>query len=179
MRGRRAPAIQVTDRQRDTLEALVRGSTTEQRLVDRARVVLLATAGQTNKVIASELRVDRRMPGRWRRRWWEAWPHLCTVEREEGSPALGRHIEALLTDRPRPGRPSTFAPEQIIDIIAMACEDPEASDQPIDPWTAEALAQEAMKRGIVERISRRTVGRFLKGGRPEAASGAVVAAPLA
>jgi len=164
MRGRRAPAIQVTDRQRDALETFVRGSTTEQRVVHRARIVLLAAAGQTNKDIASELGIDRRMPSRWRRRWLEAWPHMCTVEREEGWQALCRHIEALLIDRPRPGRPQTFAPEQIIDIIPLACEDPESSDHPIDPWTPGALAQEAMKRGIVERISRRTVGRFLKGG---------------
>jgi hypothetical protein len=46
--------------------------------------------------------------------------------------------------------------------VALACEAPEDSDLPISHWTQQALADEAMRRGIVEEISQRSVGRFLK-----------------
>jgi putative transposase len=46
-------------------------------------------------------------------------------------------------------------------IIALACERPNESDRPVSSWTPTELADEAVKRGIVEHISARTVGRFL------------------
>jgi hypothetical protein len=48
--------------------------------------------------------------------------------------------------------------------VAIACEDPQASGYPISHWTAKEIAAEAVKRGIVESISVRQVGRFLKRG---------------
>ncbi len=52
--------------------------------------------------------------------------------------------------------------EQICAIVALACERPAESDRPVTHWSQQELADEAMKRGIVERISQRSVGRFLK-----------------
>jgi hypothetical protein len=54
--------------------------------------------------------------------------------------------------------------------MALACEDPKASSLPISHWTPTELAKEAIRRGIVESISPRSVGRFLKGGRSPAPS---------
>src|SRR6266581_3135277 len=90
---------------------------------------------------------------------------------------LGQAIEALLTDEQRPGAPATFTFEQFMQIMALACETPEASDRPVSTWTPRELADEAVKRGIVEQISPRTVERFLKGERFAAASQAVLAHP--
>ena len=45
-------------------------------------------------------------------------------------------IEEILDDAPRPGGPATFSPEQIVQIVAVACEPPEESgtpDQSLDP----------------------------------------------
>jgi hypothetical protein len=56
------------------------------------------------------------------------------------------------------------ASEQIVQIVAVACEQPESSRRPISHWTPRELAQEVVKRGIVQEISPRSVGRFLKGG---------------
>jgi hypothetical protein len=50
----------------------------------------------------------------------------------------------------------------VVRIVAIACESPEKSERPVSHWTAKELAQEAIKRGIVEKISPRSVGRFLK-----------------
>ena len=56
-------------------------------------------------------------------------------------------------------------PEQIVEIIAIACEQPEEESQrPVSHWSAREVAEEAVKRKIVPAISVRTVGRFLKSG---------------
>jgi len=46
--------------------------------------------------------------------------------------------------------------------VAISCEEPSVSGLPINSWTAKDIAQEAMRRGIVERISPQSVARFLK-----------------
>jgi putative transposase len=74
-----------------------------------------------------------------------------------------------LHDAPRPGTPATFTVEQWCQIMALACEPPEDSARPISHWTPRELAAEAIKRGIVETISERHVGRFLKSGRAQTA----------
>ncbi len=38
-------------------------------------------------------------------------------------------------------------------IIAIACEDPEKSERPISHWSAQEIADEAIKRNIVLQIS--------------------------
>ena len=46
-------------------------------------------------------------------------------------------------------------------MLAVACELPEQSHRPIDAWTGRELADELVKRGIVESISVSQVGRYL------------------
>src|SRR5262245_27093334 len=77
--------------------------------------------------------------------------------------------------RPRPGGPATFSPEQIVQIVAVACEPPERSGRPISHWSARELAEEVKKRQVVSDISARTVSRFLKAGRAAAAQEPVLA----
>ena len=72
-------------------------------------------------------------------------------------------IEDALGDAPRPGGPATFSPQQIVGIVAVACEPPEKSGRPGSHWTHAELADEVKKRRIVQDISPRSVGRFLKG----------------
>jgi hypothetical protein len=55
----------------------------------------------------------------------------------------------------------TFTFEQFMQIMALACEKPEAAERPVSSWTPRELADEAVKRGIVTKISPRTVERFL------------------
>ena len=79
-------------------------------------------------------------------------------------------IAEILDDAPRPGGPATFSPEQIVQIVAVACEPPEKSGRPISHWTHRELADEVKKRQIVKDIAPRSVGRFLKTGRAAAPS---------
>jgi putative transposase len=67
-----------------------------------------------------------------------------------------------LSDAPRSGTPATSSSEQIRAIIASACEAPQDSGRASTRWTQWEIADEAVKRGIVESISARSIGRFLK-----------------
>ena len=70
----------------------------------------------------------------------------------------------MLSDEQRPGGPAKFSLEQIVQIVAVACEQPQSSIRPINHWTPRELAQEVVKRGIVQEISPHSVRRFLKRG---------------
>ena len=56
-------------------------------------------------------------------------------------------VAARLQDTERSGAPLTFNAEQVIQLFAIACEDPQASGRPISQWTARELAQEMKRRG--------------------------------
>ena len=58
--------------------------------------------------------------------------------------------------------PEAFTPEQVTQILAVACEPPEKSGRPITHWTAHELADEVVKRGIVTSISTSQVSRYLR-----------------
>jgi putative transposase len=112
---------------------------------------------------------------RSRDRWHAAESRLQAIEETGKRKLLNQAIAVLLTDEQRPGAPATFTFEQFMRIIALACEKREASDLPVSTWTPRELADEAVKRGIVEQISPRTVERFLKGECFAAPSQAVLA----
>ena len=67
----------------------------------------------------------------------------------------------VLSDASRPGKPKTFSPEQLVQVIAVACEEPGESDREISHWTRRELAEEVIQRQIVPSISPRHVGRLL------------------
>jgi transposase len=123
------------------------------------------------------MHIDHETVRRWRDRWRAAEARLLTIEATGKPKALSQAIEALLTDEQRPGTPATFTFEQYMQIMAIACETPAAADRPLSTWTPRELANEATKRGIVTKISARTVERFLKGERFAASSQAVLADP--
>ena len=58
--------------ERATLEKIVRSKLSSVRLVQRARIVLLASEGKQNKDIAQALGVGRVQVSRWRKRYSES-----------------------------------------------------------------------------------------------------------
>jgi hypothetical protein len=71
-------------------------------------------------------------------------------------------IAERLEDLPRPGTPARITADQRRQIRAMACEEPGDSGRPISQWTSWEIADEVMKRGIVDSISPRHAARFPK-----------------
>ena len=150
-----AAPVNVSDEQREQLQAIVRKHTSAQQLVTRARIVLLGAAGVSVHETARRLGVERKTVQSWRQRWSEA---------------RSDSVQERLSDLPRPGTPAKYTPEQVCAIVAIACERPEDSGLAITHWTQQELADEAVKRGIVESISQRAVGHFLKRCQPATAS---------
>jgi putative transposase len=177
MPGPRPRPIVLTDPQRGTLEHLTRRTSSTQGLVRRARIVLAAAEGHNNEQIARSLGINRETARLWRRVWSDAAELLAAAEEEETSEkALRECVEEVLADAPRSGAPATFAPEQVVQIVALACEAPrEGSGRPVSHWTPRELADEAVKRGIVRSISVRSVGRFLGRGGSETPPDALLA----
>jgi transposase len=166
----RARKLVITERQQAILQTMARSSTCPQAVAQRARMILLAFEGLSNEDIAVHVGCERHTVGPWRNRWAKDFPRLVLVECCEKRSALSHAIEELLSDRPRSGSPGKFTAEQVTQILAVACEEPQACDRPVTHWTPGELADEVVKRGIVNSISARQVGRFLKSGRSEAAS---------
>ena len=157
----KAARIVLSEEQQEILQQMIRSTTLSQRLVQRARVILLAFERHLNQDIAPRVNLGRKQVGRWRRRWQESFDALVSIECRETQAALWRAIEDVLSDAPRSGAHGKFSAEQITQIMAIACELPEQSGRPVDHWTHAELADEATKRKIVTSISPRQVGRYL------------------
>lgn len=87
--GRPATTILLDDSDRTTLTAWTRGTSTEQRLAQRARIILAAATGEASAAIAARLRLRRATVSKWRRRF------------------AARGV-AGLQDAPRPGMPPQY-----------------------------------------------------------------------
>jgi transposase len=157
-----AAKLRITERQQAVLRQIVAAPTSPMRLVQRAEVILRAFNKEENQAIAAAIGLDPTAVGLWRRRWVQAWPKLIQIECTETQAAFRRAIEDVLGDRPRSGNPGKFTPEQVTQILALACEPPEQSGRPITHWTCKELADEAKRRGIVASISEAQVGRYLR-----------------
>ena len=68
---KKAVTIELSADDRRSLESIVKTRTAEIRHIQRARIVLLASEGQTNLEIADELAVGRYKVSRWRQRFAE------------------------------------------------------------------------------------------------------------
>src|ERR671918_2649537 len=131
---RDATPIVVSAEERTALETWVRARTTEQRLVERARIVLLAADGGASRAIAREVGCARGVVSRWRMRFAE-----------------GRL--AGLADAPRSGKPRTYGADADRRILALLDRPPPAG---FARWTAPLLATE------LGDISDQHVWRFLR-----------------
>ena len=153
--------IKLSQRHETLLQQIVRCTTNPYRLVRRAKLVLAAASRDCNSSISQRLELDRGQVRLWRSRWIEATEKLASAEEKQVSEKnLTKLIEEILSDGPRPGTPKFFRVEQTVEIVALACESPKKSGLPISHWTPKELANEAVKRGIVTKISSRSVGRF-------------------
>lgn len=114
-----ATVIHLTEEERSTLESWVRNTTTEQRMVQRARMVLEAAAGRTTKEIAALLCVRRATVSKWRTRF-------------------AQHHLPGLADAPRSGKPVTYDRSTERRILAKLDESPPDG---YATWTGRLLAK--------------------------------------
>jgi putative transposase len=148
----KATEVILSEEEQTSLEQLVRRHTVGQQIALRARIILATGQGRSSSRISRELQVSINTAQRWRNRFAKAQ----TISYEDLS------LEDRLQDGPRPGAPARITADQRCQIEALACEKPENSERPISQWTAREIADEVMKRKIVERISGRHAARLLK-----------------
>ena len=91
-----APAISLNPQQRTQLQAWTRSRSLPQRQGERARIILLAAAGQQDMAIADELGISRQKAARCRRRF------------------LAAGLAGLQCDAPRSGRPRRVDAQEIV-----------------------------------------------------------------
>lgn len=173
MAGPQPQAITLSAPQRMILEEWQRQHSCPQALALRVQIILGAASGQQNVPLAAALGCTPKTVWKWRARWAAAESQLAAAEAEPR--ALRQVLASVLADAPRPGAPDTFTAEQIVLIVNLACTPPPTADRPVTAWTPRELADEAVKQGIVSRISPQSVARFLKSGRAAAASESLLA----
>jgi len=127
-----ASKVVLTDEQRTTLTKWSRGRSTPARLVRRAQIVLLAAEGKENIEIADELRVERTIVGRWRKRFVE------------------RGLAGIEKDSPRGGRKPTVRNRVAHRIIEATTQRKPAN---ATHWSTRSLARELkVSPAMVQRI---------------------------
>ena len=115
---RKATPITLSQEERATLERWVRGRKTEQRLAERARIVLLAGAGRRSDEIAAHLGTSPVRVSKWRIRF-------------------ARERLAALRDRPRSGAPPRYGEATRQRILAQLDQPPPSGHA---TWTGALLA---------------------------------------
>jgi putative transposase len=106
--ARRAPHIEVTSEERQSLQRMTRSSSAEQREVMRARIVLMAAEGKRNEEIQQQLGVSKPVVVKWRGRF------------------AARRLDGLV-DEPGRGRKRIYDAETRHRIAATACSEPPSS----------------------------------------------------
>jgi len=156
-----ARQIVLSERQEKILTELSNGTHSPLHFKIRAQIILNAAAGWSNNTIEWNMGISANKVKCWRDRYNAKQEELRQIETKTPH-KLRKAIENVLSDEQRPGGPSTYSDEQVAAIIAMACEDPAKFELPFSHWTPSLLQAEVIKIGIVDSISVRQIGRFLK-----------------
>jgi transposase len=128
---RTAAAVELNPEQRRTMERMARARSLPARVVERARVVLLAADGLENKQIAQRMKMTPEKAARWRNRFLEG-----------GTAALEK-------DAPRPGRTRTITDRRVKRVVDMTLHQKPAN---ATHWSTRTMARAA---GISEASVRR------------------------
>src|SRR5512142_2921562 len=108
MPSAQAKPLHASHLQQELLQKMARRTTSAQRLIKRAYIILEALKGTSNTGIAQPLQIDYETVRRWRDRWHAAESRLQAIEAAGKPKLLSQAIEVLLTDEQRPGAPATF-----------------------------------------------------------------------
>jgi transposase len=131
-------SVHLSQEERVKLTLMVKKGIERAQVITRARVLLLANAGKTDKAIARTLMLSTKTP------------FLIRKRRTTGG------LEFALYDRPRPGQPRRFNGKQEAEIVAIACT---TAPKGYAHWTLDLLTEQVRGRGIM--IGRTAVWKVL------------------
>ncbi len=130
-----APPLHLSDAHRRLLTAWIRAGTTPQRVVKRARIVLLAADGASARTTAHALGIAVRTATLWRRRFMDGGPH------------------ALWRDAPGRGRKTSLDADAVSRMRSLLASPPPGAAR----WSIRRLAD-------ASGLSRASVHRLLRAG---------------
>ncbi len=153
--------IKMSERQEELLKIMSTGRKVKSSYKQRANILLRAKEGETHTNIAKVYDIQINTVIKWRNKWIRNYEEIMKTETEDPK-KLKEKIENILSDCYRSGSKGKFTEEQKTKIIAISLELPEKMGVPISQWSPKQLAKKVMELGIVESISERQVGRYLK-----------------
>src|SRR5918994_950787 len=135
----RLPLLVLRPGDREELECRVRSNTVEARDAERARLVLMAAGGATNRDIGAAIGMHYNQVAVWRRRY-------------------AQFGLTGLADGDRPGRPPVYDHDDVLLLVKTVTEPPpDAATR----WTMEAIARRLNEHGVA--MSASQVWRICKG----------------
>jgi|TARA_B100001971_G_scaffold202605_1_gene216577 transposase len=145
MQGRH-PELNITlgDEEVKYLKKILRSKKTEFRLVQRAKIIILASENRyRNTEIGDKVGCSRESVRHWKKSFHKF--------RLEG-----------LKDRPRSGKPPEFTAKQRAEILALATKKPIGEGLHFTDWSTRDLAKHAIEKKIVKSIHWTTINDWLK-----------------
>jgi transposase len=115
---KKSASIHLTPAARTALNEIIRKTTSPARLVQRARIVLLAAEGINQREIARRLNCHYNSIGKWLARWM-----LGGID--------------VIDDRKRSGRPAEWTPAEIKIVVNQVCKEPPPY---LSRWSVRTLA---------------------------------------
>ncbi len=101
--GRPKASLELTEKERSTLQRLARRRKTNQGLATRARIILRCSSGLNNKQVAEQLGVRQHTVGKWRSRF------------------ISDRLDALI-DAPRSGAPRQISDDDVEQVVVDTLE---------------------------------------------------------
>ena len=121
MRKRRIDTIpKLRKKTHKILDTFSKSRTLAASLVKRSKIILMASQGMTNQKISAKIGLHYDNVATWRNRFLENLPNLNELE-NAAPEKLSDEIVRILSDEKRSGTPPKFTPEQIMQIISLAC----------------------------------------------------------
>jgi transposase len=137
--------IILSDEEIKSLKKILRSKKAEYRLVQRSKIVLLASENRyRNTEIGDKVGCSRESV-----RYWKKSFHKSRLEG--------------LKDKPRSGKPPKFTAKQRAKILALSTRSPDGEGLHFTDWSTRELAKHAVEKKIVSSIHWTTVGDWLKG----------------
>jgi len=145
MQGRHPEGdIILNDKERKALEKISKSRTTEARLVQRAKIILLASKRKyRNTEIGLKVGCNRDTVRLWKKRFH-------------------KHRLNGFKDNQRSGHPPKFTAKERTRILAMATKSPESEKKHFTDWSARELAKHLVEKKIVRSIHWTTVSNWLR-----------------
>jgi transposase len=137
--------VKLTAEDRDYLTQFIRRGKASARSLARARILLMADEGYSNKEIVEVIKVSRPTVNHIRKRY-------C----QEG-------LDSAINEKPRSGAPPKIDGTIESQVILLACSKPPEGKS---TWTLKLLADKLVELEVIESISTMTVQRILKKARP-------------